>query len=339
MISAQGLAGLIAAPKAPTNAANGGLAGDKAEFVSSIAEMLGIAPDSEQMQQLLAGDGNLLPLLQQLAPDAAQALQEATPEFEVSDLQALLEGAEAKTDADELASVMALLGMAVAQPGGGQSGYGGYQAVAGNLQVAAQSESSGSLNTFLMALKQGQARAPLPIQQDSAEQGGFQLLSGQLTETPDQTAAKGLPELPVNVPMKHAQWGQAVGERLVWMVRNQVHEARLKIDPPELGPLEVSISMKEDGRTQVHFQAFHPQTRELLEAEGNRLRQMMNNEGLVSVDVDVSQGYQSDAEMAGHEGSGDGGNQAEGEQGEGEVAASVAATVISRHDGLVDDYI
>lgn len=106
-----------------------------------------------------------------------------------------------------------------------------------------------------------------------------------------QAAAAGEPEAApepqLRVPVRHPEFGQAVGERLVWMVRNEVQEAKIRLDPPHLGPLEISVSVKDD-RADVTIQAAHALTREALDAELPRLRGMLTDAGFASVDVGVA---------------------------------------------------
>lgn len=91
----------------------------------------------------------------------------------------------------------------------------------------------------------------------------------------------------LRVPVRHPEFGQAVGERLVWMVRHESQEARIRLDPPSLGPLEISVSVKDD-QASVMIHANHAVTRELLEAEVPRLRAMLGEQGFAQTDVNVA---------------------------------------------------
>lgn len=102
-------------------------------------------------------------------------------------------------------------------------------------------------------------------------------------EQPLQAAA----DLPLRVPVRHPDFSQAVGERLVWLVRNDVQEATIRLDPPHMGPLEISVSVKDD-RATVLIHANHAVTRDMLEAEAPRLRGMLGDSGFGAVDVNVA---------------------------------------------------
>jgi flagellar hook-length control protein FliK len=73
------------------------------------------------------------------------------------------------------------------------------------------------------------------------------------------------------------------------MVRGEVARAELRLDPPDLGPLEVRISLV-DGETRVSFVAPQAAVREAVEAALPRLREMLTATGLNLGQVDVSGG-------------------------------------------------
>ncbi len=97
-----------------------------------------------------------------------------------------------------------------------------------------------------------------------------------------QTARIELPE-----PMRTPQWNDGLATRITWMASNQVHKAELRLNPPELGPLEVRVAVQQD-ETRVVFTASNAAAREAVEAALPRLRELMGTTGLNLVQVDVS---------------------------------------------------
>ena len=93
---------------------------------------------------------------------------------------------------------------------------------------------------------------------------------------------------PITVPPQHPGWNNAVGERIQWMLGNNLQQADIRLDPPELGSLEVRIQVNKD-QTTVMFSAPSQQVRDVLESAVPRLREMMNEMGLSLGDVGVSQ--------------------------------------------------
>ncbi|MEX2257888.1 MAG: flagellar hook-length control protein FliK [Woeseia sp.] len=83
-------------------------------------------------------------------------------------------------------------------------------------------------------------------------------------------------------------WGDALGDRLMWMTGNKLQSAEIRLSPAELGPLRVQISM-DDGAATVNFTAQHPLTREAIEQALPRLREMLGDQGLTLSNVTVSE--------------------------------------------------
>ena len=82
-------------------------------------------------------------------------------------------------------------------------------------------------------------------------------------------------------------WDAAVADRVVWMIQGEQQFAKLKLNPPNLGPLEVRISVVQD-QASVSFVAQHAAVREALEAALPRLREMLDQQSLQLVRADVS---------------------------------------------------
>jgi hypothetical protein len=83
------------------------------------------------------------------------------------------------------------------------------------------------------------------------------------------------------------QWGQAVTDKVMWMSSKGIKEATIQLDPPELGALQVKVSVNQD-QAQVSFTVQHASVREALDQQSMRLREMFAEEGLNLADVDVS---------------------------------------------------
>lgn len=100
-------------------------------------------------------------------------------------------------------------------------------------------------------------------------------------------ATSGGPAL--ETPLGKPGWDQELGQRLVWMGRDQIQSAQLRLHPAHLGPLEVRIAVHNDS-AQVSFLAQNAPVREAVEAALPRLREMMAENGFSQTDVDVSTG-------------------------------------------------
>jgi len=91
----------------------------------------------------------------------------------------------------------------------------------------------------------------------------------------------------INVPLNQAGWDQALGERIQWMVGQGLQRANIKLNPANLGPMEVRIQIQND-QASVQFTSAHGVVRDALEAAMPRLRDMFDNSGVELTDVDVA---------------------------------------------------
>lgn len=100
-------------------------------------------------------------------------------------------------------------------------------------------------------------------------------------------ASPGLPTITLGAPLNQGAWDQALGERIQWMVSHKLQGAQIKLNPANLGPMEVRIQVQNE-QASVQFTSAHGVVREALEAALPRLRDMFDASGVKLVDVDVS---------------------------------------------------
>lgn len=92
----------------------------------------------------------------------------------------------------------------------------------------------------------------------------------------------------ISLPLQDPNWAQAAGQRVLWMVKNETQSAELRINPPNLGPVEMRVTLNGNDQASVSFASPHAGVREALEAAFPRLRDMLGANGLVLADVNVS---------------------------------------------------
>lgn len=100
-------------------------------------------------------------------------------------------------------------------------------------------------------------------------------------------------------------WGDAVGQKVLWMVKQNITSADMRLDPPDLGLIHVRVTIQND-QAHVSFSSAQPVVREALDQHSARLREMLTEQGMTSVDVDVSDQRsfaESDSRAGGEEGS------------------------------------
>jgi flagellar hook-length control protein FliK len=93
----------------------------------------------------------------------------------------------------------------------------------------------------------------------------------------------------ITIPVAQPGWDQALGQRVQWLVGQQLQGAELRITPPHLGTIEVRISIGQDQQTVVNFASPNAAVRDAIEAAVPRLRDMLGNNGQDLVNVNVSQ--------------------------------------------------
>ena len=82
-------------------------------------------------------------------------------------------------------------------------------------------------------------------------------------------------------------WGQALGDKIVWMAAGAQQTALLTLNPPNLGPLQIVLNLTNDQATASFFTA-QPEVRQALEAAFPRLRDMMSEAGIQLGEATVS---------------------------------------------------
>jgi len=85
------------------------------------------------------------------------------------------------------------------------------------------------------------------------------------------------------------QWENQVGQKIVYMVGSEEQTASLTLNPPDLGPLQVVLSVSND-QASVTFSANQEEVRQALENALPRLREMMSESGIALGNASVNAG-------------------------------------------------
>jgi flagellar hook-length control protein FliK len=86
-----------------------------------------------------------------------------------------------------------------------------------------------------------------------------------------------------------SQWENQVGQKIVYMVGSEEQTASLTLNPPDLGPLQVVLSVSND-QASVTFSANQEEVRQALENALPRLREMMSESGIALGNASVNAG-------------------------------------------------
>lgn len=115
---------------------------------------------------------------------------------------------------------------------------------------------------------------------------------------------KSLSPSPANTlqtPVGTAGWSDALGQKVVWMAGQQTQVAELHLNPPNLGPMEVRLSLSNDQVSAI-FVSHQPAVREAIEAAMPRLREMLADSGMTLGNATVSSDSLPQQQPSGREG-------------------------------------
>lgn len=100
-------------------------------------------------------------------------------------------------------------------------------------------------------------------------------------QTPMQATslATTVPVKDVATPIVSAHWASDVGNQLRWMVNQRESRADLVLNPPQLGRIEVSISLNGD-QASASFVSANPEVRDALQGSLPRLREVLADAGV-----------------------------------------------------------
>lgn len=103
----------------------------------------------------------------------------------------------------------------------------------------------------------------------------------------------------ISAPVATPDWDTALGEHVKFMAKNELNFAEIRVTPPQLGPVEVRLSVQQD-QAQVTLFATNVATRDALEAALPKLRDMFADAGLNLAGANVAS--ESFAEQRGRDG-------------------------------------
>ncbi|MFL6659885.1 MAG: flagellar hook-length control protein FliK [Massilia sp.] len=84
-------------------------------------------------------------------------------------------------------------------------------------------------------------------------------------------------------------WDNQVAQKIVWMAAGQEHSATLTLNPPDMGPMQVVLSVTND-QASVTFSAAQPEVRQALQDAMPKLRDMMSESGISLGNASVHDG-------------------------------------------------
>lgn len=144
-----------------------------------------------------------------------------------------------------------------------------------------------------------------------------------------------LPALTVAPKVGSVDWGGAVGEKVLWMANQNSQVAELHLNPPNLGPLEVRLTVTNDQASAI-FVSHHSAVRDAIETALPRLREMLADNGIMLGNASVGSESFSQQQQASDQRGGGGKDSSRGVHGMDGMGGQVAGNAMLARDGMVD---
>ena len=142
----------------------------------------------------------------------------------------------------------------------------------------------------------------------------------------------------LQTPVGDSGWDDALGQKVMWMVSSQEQVAELSLNPPDLGPLQVTLSISNDQATAT-FVSQHADVRQALEAALPRLKEMMAESGIDLGGATVSSGSEGSQQQGFERQNRSGSHYSSGESSIGsERGEGVTSGYMGRKNRLVDTF-
>ena len=111
-------------------------------------------------------------------------------------------------------------------------------------------------------------------------------------------ALAALHDAPVSIPtpIRDQNWTNDFSQKVVWMATSDKQSAQITLNPPQMGPIEVSLTMDKSNAT-ASFVSANAEVRDAIETALPRLREMFASAGIELGQTNVSsQSFQQQAD-------------------------------------------
>ncbi len=188
-------------------------------------------------------------------------------------------------------------------------------------------------------VKQGnvQSQSPMVFSEIMPDTERKEKILGELGIGFDRRSELPLSMQTIGTNVRSQRWGQELGQRLVFMVNKDIKEAKIKLSPEKLGPIQIKITLDKDQQMSITIVAQNGTTRGLLENAISKLREMLEDSNAEVVNVDVNE----DSNAENYSESKDKGTPQNkiGMQSEGSVEQDkVVSRLVQSSDNIVDYY-
>jgi flagellar hook-length control protein FliK len=99
--------------------------------------------------------------------------------------------------------------------------------------------------------------------------------------------ASAVPQPALDARIGTPNWNTELGQKIVWMVGDKQQVAELRLNPPELGPLDIKLTIDGQQTTAV-FTSPHSAVRDAVESALPRLREVLADSGITLGNASVT---------------------------------------------------
>jgi flagellar hook-length control protein FliK len=110
--------------------------------------------------------------------------------------------------------------------------------------------------------------------------------ANQIPDT--QPAAAQRPSTLIHAPVGSPLFADEAAQRVTWLAKNGIEHAEIRVTPPDMGPIQVSIDMKQN-EASINFTVAQTDTRVALEDSLHRLEEMLADSGISLAQANIGQ--------------------------------------------------
>jgi flagellar hook-length control protein FliK len=213
----------------------------------------------------------------------------------------------------------------------------------GSSSSSGDSAHQGSAETLLSTIEQQKASAAVTTQtnsfsselKSSLEKAGSGItLTGR--EAVSEQSQKQVDQLGQKLNLIQPEASNQLKEKMLMMVKDKVHTAEIRLDPSELGSMQIKISLQQD-QMSVQFMVQQGNAKELMEQQMPKLKELLQQQGIELSQGSVQQQQQSSAGQEGGRRTA-GGNTAGVAQGSSDDLPEAPVVPTKNSDRVVDYY-
>lgn len=134
-----------------------------------------------------------------------------------------------------------------------------------------------SLDTPKTSADSANLAAPVAGTGNSSSPAFASILSNQAHNANQATAATNAPA--VSTAIQDSRWPHEFSERVVWIAKNDQQLAQININPPQLGPVQITVNINGD-QASINFASPHAEVRKAIEDAMPNLRDMLASSGI-----------------------------------------------------------